>query len=309
VELHLFSALAQGPLDADTLTLQLGLHPRGARDFFDSLVALGFLERESGQYANTREADWFLDRAKPSYIGGGLEDPTGYEAWTKLTTALRTGEPQVPEAQGSDDRWAERYRTPDGVLRQTRGFTGTSRDAMQAIARQFPWQRYQTFIDIGTSAGDLPVQVALMHPHITGGGFDLPQVGAVFAEYVESFGLTSRLRFFPGSFFTDSLPSADVLALGSVLHNWKLETREMLLRKAYAALPAGGALIVKDRLIDDERRRDSGALLNSLHMFLHAPDAANYTGAECRAWMEAAGFKNVSTEPLAGSFSMMVGIK
>src|ERR1700719_3345877 len=73
VELGVFTTLAKGPADFTTLTTRLGLHPRAARDFLDALVALGMLERKGGHYANTLETDFFLDRAKPSYMGGMLE--------------------------------------------------------------------------------------------------------------------------------------------------------------------------------------------------------------------------------------------
>src|SRR5438105_5788381 len=73
IELGLFTELVRGPKDLETLRTQLGLHPRAARDFFDTLVALGFLQRTDSRYANTVETDLFLDRNKPSYIGGILE--------------------------------------------------------------------------------------------------------------------------------------------------------------------------------------------------------------------------------------------
>jgi hypothetical protein len=70
VELGLFTELAKGPLDATALTQRLKLHPRSARDFFDALVALGMLRRTGTRYANTPDTALFLDRAKPSYVGG-----------------------------------------------------------------------------------------------------------------------------------------------------------------------------------------------------------------------------------------------
>ncbi len=73
VEIGLFSELAKGSLDFHTLAERLMLHPRSARDFLDALVALSMLERDGDQYANTPETDLFLDRAKPSYVGGILE--------------------------------------------------------------------------------------------------------------------------------------------------------------------------------------------------------------------------------------------
>ena len=92
-----------------------------------------------------------------------------------------------------------------------------------AIARQFPWQRYQTFADVGTAAGGLPVQLALAHPHLTGTGFDLPPVRPVFEDYVAGFGLADRIGDRGGDFFADPMPRADVIVMGHVLHDWNLE--------------------------------------------------------------------------------------
>ena len=95
VELAIFTELAKGPLGAGALTQRLGLHSRGARDFFDALVALGFLKRAGDQYSNTPETDLFLDRAKPSYLGGILEMANArlYHSWGSLTEGLKTGSP------------------------------------------------------------------------------------------------------------------------------------------------------------------------------------------------------------------------
>jgi hypothetical protein len=308
VELGLFAVLAAGPLNAEHLRERLGLHPRAARDFFDTLVALGLLERTDGRYANTAETDRYLDPAKPSYIGRNMRADL-YATWSHLTAALRTGLPQRGESTAGAERWDERYRTHEGVRAMTGFFTAYSRAAMPVIAREFPWASYRTLIDIGTSAGDLPVQVALAHPHITGGGFDLPQVGPAFDEYVASRGLGDRLRFYPGSFFTDPLPAADALTMANVLHDWSLEERRLLIGKAHAALPAGGALLVYEQFIDDERRTRVPALLGSLQMLLANVGGANFTAAECCVWMREAGFAEARVLELAPTVSVAVGTK
>src|SRR5262245_11099163 len=73
VELEVFTKLAPKPMDVESLRRACGLHPRSARDFFDALVALGMLERRGLAYANTPETGLFLDKNKPSYVGGILE--------------------------------------------------------------------------------------------------------------------------------------------------------------------------------------------------------------------------------------------
>ena len=187
--------------------------------------------------------------------------------------------------------------------------TGISMGTTQVIARQFPWSRYRTFADVGTAEGCLPVQVALAHPHLSGVGFDLPPLGPIFDEYIASFGLQDRLRFHGGDFLTDPLPDADVLVMGRVLHDWSVDERWMLLAKAYTALPEGGALLVYETIIDDERRENAFGLLMSLNMFIETPAGADYTRGECAAWMREVGFRETYAEHLLGPDSMVVGIK
>ena len=104
IELGLFTELAKGARTAEDLTARLGLHPRSARDFFDALVALGMLKRTGTRYANTPETALFLDRAKPSYVGGILEmcNARLYHFWGSLTDGLRTGRPQNEVKTGGD---------------------------------------------------------------------------------------------------------------------------------------------------------------------------------------------------------------
>jgi hypothetical protein len=310
VELGLFTELAAGPLSAETLISRLDLHPRGARDFLDALVALHLLERDGDQYMNTPETDWFLDRSKPSYIGGILEmaNVRLYPFWGSLTKALRTGQPQN-EVKNEEDFFATVYSDPARLRVFLSAMTGISIGAGRAIAQKFPWGNYQTFIDIGTAQGALPVQVALEHAHLSGGGFDLPVVGPFFEEYVASFNLSDRLHFYPGDFFLDSLPSADVLVMGHILHDWNLEEKRLLIAKAYAALPPGGALLVYETLIDDQRCQNAFGLLASLNMLIETPGGFDYTGADCCQWMREAGFQETYVEHLVGPSSMVVGLK
>ena len=310
VEMEIFTELAKHPADLPTLQGRLGLHPRAARDFLDTLVALGFLRRVDGIYHNSPESDLYLDRLKPSYIGGILEMANHrlYPFWGKLTTAVRTGEPQN-ESRDGHDPFAALYADPARLREFLRAMSGVSRGANLAIARLFPWERYQTCADIGTAQGDLVTQITLANPHLQGVGFDLPEVGPVFEEYIAANQLESRVRFAPGSFFTDPLPKADVLLFGHILHDWDLPTKQMLLRKAFEALPSGGAVVVYDAIIDDDRSQNAFGLLMSLNMVIETPGGFDYTGADCIGWMREAGFTDGRVEHLVGPDSMVIGIK
>ena len=310
VELGVFSALAAGPIRSDALIEKLGIHQRSARDFLDALVALGMLNREGDHYANTAATDLFLDRRKPSYIGGLLEMANArlYPFWGSLTEALQTGEPQN-EAKHGGDLFESLYADPARLTTFLQAMTGVSMGSARAIAAQFPWQDYKHFADIGTAQGGLPVQVALANPHLSGVGFDLPPIRPHFEAHIAANSLSDRIVFQEGNFFADPLPSAQVLVMGHVLHDWGFQQKRELIGKAYEALPNGGALIVYETIIDDERRQNAFGLLMSLNMLIETREGFDYTGSDCMGWIREAGFSSARVEPLAGAESMVIGIK
>jgi hypothetical protein len=311
IEMGVFSELAHGAERFDALRGRLGLHERSARDFLDSLVALGFLLRKGDEYSNTPETGLFLDRKKPSYVGGILEMANHrlYPFWGHLTEALRTGQPQNEVKGGGSDLFATVYADPARLKQFLAAMTGISHGANLAIARALPWKQYRSFADVGTAQGDLATQIALHNPHLTGVGFDLPEVAPIFEEYVQACGVADRLKFSPGNFFKQDFPKADVLLMGHILHDWDLPTKKLLIAKAYQALPAGGSLVVYEAIIDDDRSKNAFGLMMSLNMLIETPGGFDYTGADCQGWMKEAGFASARVEHLVGPDSMVVATK
>jgi O-methyltransferase/methyltransferase family protein len=311
VELGVFSTLANAPADLSTLQRKLALHQRSARDFLDTLVALKLLKRENGIYSNTVDTDLFLDRAKPSYIGGMLEMANArlYGIWGSLTEALRTGEVQNESKGGGQNIFAALYADPERLRGFLSAMSGLSAGAAHAIAANFPWRDYKTFVDVGAAQGMVPATVARAHPHLTGIGFDLPPIKPVFEEFIAQSGVENRVRFQSGDFFKDPLPTVDVIVMGHILHDWDLTQKKMLLRKAFDALPNGGAVVVYDAIIDDDRRQNVFGLTMSLNMLMETAGGFDYTGEDCQTWMREVGFSKTRVGPLVGPDSMVIGIK
>jgi len=311
IELDLFTELANGSLSAAELTKRLNLHQRSALDFLDALVSLGMLDRKGDRYQNTDETGQFLVRTSPAYIGGVLEmaNERLYPFWGSLTEGLRTGAPQNEAKTGGPGLFETLYSDPKRLCLFLSAMTGLSFGAARAIAQKFPWKDYKTVVDVGGAQGGLLVQLCLAHSHLRGTNFDLPMVGPIFDEYAGTNGLSDRLKFQSGNFFEGPLPSADVITMGHILHDWNLDEKRMLIDKAYKALPEGGALIVFEALIDDERRTNTFGFLMSLNMLIETPGGFDYTGKDCSEWMRAAGFRETRVEHLLGPDSMVVGIK
>jgi SAM-dependent methyltransferase len=313
VEMGVFTELAQtGPQHFDELSGRLGLHPRSSRDFLDTLVALKFLHRTDNTYGNTPETELFLDRHKPSYIGGILEMANArlYPFWGHLTEALRTGDPQNEASNGSGkSAFATLYSDPARLKNFLAAMSGISRGANIAITTKVDWSNYKTYADIGTAQGDLAVQIAIANPHLHGIGYDLPECAPIFEEYVEAHGLNGRVRFQTGDFFAQPLPKVDVITMGHILHDWNLDEKKMLIRKAYDALNPGGAFVVYDSMIDDDRSQNAFGLMMSLNMLIETSGGFDYTGADCISWTKEAGFSDARVEHLVGPDSMVIAFK
>jgi len=310
IELDVFTAVADQLLDAKTLARSIGVHERAARDFFDALVALGLLERDAeGRYRNTPETGTYLDRRKSTFLGGMFAqfDRREYRMWESLADAVRTGKPQT--GIDADEHFTTLYGDRDRFRTFLGAMTAGSLLTAQAIAAKFPWTDYRTLVDVGTSQGCLPVEVARIHGHVSAEGFDLPELAQAFDLYVKDNDLRARVRFHAGNFLNEELPGADVLVFGRVLHNRDLPTKRMLLQKAFRALPPDGAVLVYDTLIDDERRSCATGLLSSLNMLVWTSAGFGYSGADCADWMHEIGFRRTRVEPLAIGQSMIVGMK
>ncbi|WP_190109703.1 methyltransferase [Streptomyces cinnamoneus] len=311
VSLGLFTELAEGPLDGDALRARLKLHPRSARDFFDALVGLGALERTDGAYANTPATAHYLVRGRPAYVGGLLEmsDTRMYDLWGNLAEGLRTGAPQNEIKTGEEGIYASLYDDPERLAVFQQAMTGLSMRSVHALTEAVDWSPYSTVVDVGCAEGALLTHLLQRRPHLRGTGFDLAAVEPTFRRGLERSGLADRLSFLAGDFFAGPLPRADVLVFGHILSNWALPKAKTLLHKAYEALPEGGRVIIYETLLDDERRENVPGLLMSLTMLLETPGGFEYTGADCRAWLAEAGFRETRVQHLAGPESMVIGRK
>ncbi|HEX5221726.1 MAG TPA: methyltransferase [Verrucomicrobiae bacterium] len=315
VEFGVFTKLGTGQLTGIELGEQLGLHPRGIADFFDTLVAMKFLEREgdgpTARYSNTPESALFLDQSSPRYIGGILVmlNARLFQYWHDLPEALRTGRPQNEEKYGQKGIFEALYAEPAKLEQFMGAMTGLSRLNFEVFAQQFDFSRYQTLCDVGGATGLLSIEVARANPHLKAISFDLPPVEPIAKKHIAAAGLSDRISTASGNFFTDSLPKADIITMGMILHDWNLGKKRHLIRLAYDALPPGGAFVAIEAIIDDARRENVFGLLMSLNMLIEFGDAFDFTAADFRKWCGEAGFKRFETIPLAGAHSAVVAYK
>ncbi len=315
VEMGLITKLADHCLTGAELGAELKLHPRGIADFFDALVAMKFLSREGegsqAKYFNTPEGALFLDEASPRYIGGILVmlNARLFKFWNDLPEALRTGRPQNEIKHGQKGMFEELYSDLPRLEQFMGAMTGLSRINFEALAEKFDFSKFQTLCDVGGATGLLSIEVAKKHPHLKCISFDLPPVESIAKKHIAAAGLAHRIESVSGDFFKDTLPKADIITMGMILHDWNLEKKMHLIRSAYEALPPGGAVVVIEALIDDARRENVQGLMMSLNMLIEFGDAFDYSGADFRNWCGEVGFQRFDVIHLAGPSSAAVAYK
>ncbi|WDF77663.1 methyltransferase [Mucilaginibacter sp. KACC 22773] len=317
VSFQLFTRLAEKTtMTAKDVKNNLGLKctDRNIYDFLDALTVFGFLKREgildTAIYSNALEADTFLDKNKPSYIGGILEmmDNRLYAFWGNLGEGLLTGLPQN-EVKKSEDFFGLIYSDPAKLKEFTNAMSGIQMGNFIAFAQKFDFTEHKTLIDVGGSAGLLSLMVAKHNPHMHCTSFDLPPVEPIANATIQQFGLSDRVKAVGGDFFTMPIPNADVVVMGNILHDWDEENKVSLMRKAYNALPAGGAFVAIEGIIDDERKQNVFGMMMSLNMLIETGTGFDYTFADFNKWANIVGFKSTSLISLAGPSSAAIAYK
>jgi predicted O-methyltransferase YrrM len=315
VELGLFTDLGSDSKSGEEIAERIGLHERAVYDFLDTLLALGFLERDGdgtqSRYRNTAETAAFLDKRSPTYVGGLLEmcNARLYRFWGDLTEALQTGKPQNEIKHTGKPMFAELYDEPARLEQFMEAMRGISLGNAHALAQAFDFSRYETVCDVGGATGQLSIVLATHHPHLRCTSYDLPPVVPIAEKAIEAAGLSDRVTAAAGDFFAEPLPRADVITMGLILHDWNLDRKMHLIRAAYEALPERGALIVIENLIDDARRQNAFGLMMSLNMLIEFGDAFDFTGSDFAGWCREAGFRDVEILPLAGPTSAGIAYK
>lgn len=314
VELELFTALGAQSMTGSEIGDRLGLHPRSQYDFLDALVALELLDRDGdgpeAHYRNTADTLFFLDKSQPAYLGGILEMANArlYGFWNNLTEGLKTGAPQN-EAKSGGDFFGVLYSDPMRLEQFLSGMQGIQTGNFLALLDKVDFSSATTLCDVGGGNGTLCGLAVQRYPNLRATVLDLPPVVPVAQRHLEAMGVGEKVDVVSGDFFADDLPSADIIVMGNILHDWDEGQKKTLIAKAYKALKDGGRFIAIENVIDDARRANAFGLLMSLNMLIELPGGFDYTGAQFDGWCKEAGFERTEVVPLAGPASAAIAYR
>ncbi|MFA0965055.1 methyltransferase [Roseivirga sp. BDSF3-8] len=315
VKLGLFDYLNDKKITAPVIGGALGIHKSYLYDWLDALASCGFLHREGkgkdAVYFNTVDTRAYLTKDSQSYIGGFLEmaNDREYRFWADLEEGLQTGKPQNEIKYTGKESFAAIYEDKDRLKNFADAMGSIQVENFMALAEQYDFSPYKKVADIGGSGGLLSALLAKKHDHLQLTSFDLPDLAPIVQETIEKYGVADQVSIAKGNFWTDDFPEAEVYTMGNLLNSFSLKNKKRLIRKAYNGLPEGGALIVVEMLLDNDRIENSLGLLMSLNMLIESDGGFSYSYGQFEEWIYEAGFKRIEYMNLTGPTSAAIAYK
>jgi len=296
VQLGLFDRLASGPLTVAELAQQLACHPEALDRLLGALVGLKLLERNGEQFQNTPAAQTYLLSSSPRRMTGYINysNAVAWQLWGNLEGAIQEGTHRWKQTYGWDGPIFSNFFKDDQAKREfLMGMNGFGLISSPHVVRAFDLTRFQKLVDVGGATGHLVIAACEAYPHLQGIVFDLPQVTPVAEEIVGQSSVANRIQVIGGDFFSDDLPAGDLYALGRILHDWNDEQCLTLLRKIHAALPEGGALLIGEKMLNEDRSGPDWAQMQDLNMLV-CTEGKERTLTDYRNLLTAAGFSQVN---------------
>ncbi|MBI2681247.1 MAG: homocysteine methyltransferase [Candidatus Solibacter usitatus] len=312
VTLGMFDRLEEGPADAATLARHLGADCGALERLLDACVGLTLLSKQNGVYANQPAASVYLARRSPRAMTGYIQysNQVLYHLWGHLEDAVREGSHRWRQAFGFEAAaiFDHIFRTEDDKRMFLMGMHGYGLLSSPAVVASFDLSRFRRLVDLGGATGHLAVAACERYPAMSAAVFDLPAVIQIAREQVAATAVAARVELIAGDFFQDSLPEADLFAVSRILHDWSEEKIRTLLAKIHARLPAGGALLVAEKLLQDDKTGPMWGAMQSLNMLV-CTEGRERNLREYDALLRAAGFGTVEGRLTGAPLDAVLAVK
>src|SRR5579862_618514 len=295
VSLGVFDALETAPATAAELADRLSTKPEPLERLLDTCVGLKLLRRSNAAYENEAVARAYLCRTSPCSLAGYIlySNDVLFRLWTHLDDAIREGKPRWSQTFGSDGSIFDHFfRTPEAKEVFLHGMHGLGVLSSPAVVAAFSLADFRRMVDLGGGTGHLAIAACEKYPALRAIVFDLPQVIETASQHAAQSRAADRVTVLAGDFFRDELPDADLFGLGRILHDWPEEKIRALLAKIYRRLPAGGGVLLAEKLLQDDKAGPVSAQLQSLNMLV-CTEGKERSLSEYRQLLEDAGFVNV----------------
>lgn len=293
--LGIFEQLAAGPATAGELAHELKVHPDACQRLLIGLAQVGLLHRNGDRFSNSDLAAHVTGAAALSLAPLTAWGNLFYPMWGHLDDAVREYGPRWQQTFGANQQetFANLYQNPTALRNFCGLMSAYSVPQGTLVAETFDFSPYRCVLDVAGGVGGLIIEIGKRHPHMNGIVMDLPPVCALADEAIAAAGLTTRYRSEAADLFAGPYPAgADAISLSWVLHDWNDDHCLQILRHCYDALPSGGALLITESVLSEDRSGTPFGTVMALHMLLVCePGARERTEDEYRTLLEETGFE------------------
>ena len=284
--LDIFTILHGKPATIRQLAGRLRLQPRGATRLLDCLVTLGLLEKRNEGYSLTSSGEFLSSHRPDTILPMVLHLNSLWDSWSGLTETVKRGK--------NPKRTVIRERDTKSVKAFIGAMHVVGRSLAAEIAASYETGRFSRLLDIGGGSGTYTIAFLKKDPKMTAVLFDLKRVIPMARARLRAEGLLKRVKLMAGDFYRDELPSGCNLALlSAIIHQNSPAENLALFRKIRRALDPGGALLIRDHIMDESRTNPPAGALFALNMLVNTDGGDTYTFAEVKKGLERAGFLDV----------------
>jgi acetylserotonin O-methyltransferase len=311
VQFGIFDELQKKVQDAQELAKTLELNPAALRRLLDGCVSLGLLEHSASGYRNTPVSARYLTSDSPDTLSKYVQysNQSLLRLWTHLEDAVREGSNRWAQVFGSRDALFDQFFRDDAAAATfLGGMHEFGQIASPLIVRAFDLSRFTHLVDLGGASGHVAVAACETYPALRATVLDLPGVESFAMQHIAQSGVADRIQFVPGDFFVGDLPRGDLYNLGRILHDWPEEKIMSLVQKIHTALPSGGALLIEETLIDEDRSGPVYTLMQDLNMLV-CTDGKERTFSEYRELLERSGFQWVDARRTGSLVDAILAVK
>lgn len=287
-QLNLFAELDGRSRTVEDLCDEHGWSPRGLRILLDALAAMGLIEKSrDGHYTlNASLSGLLVPGSESSVLPMVLHRGSMWKTWSNLTEIVATG--RNPNPMGAESRSDEDIEAFIGAMHVV------GRAAADTVAAAVDLSPFRRLLDVGGGSGTYTMAFLKRAPHLTATVFDLPRVIEIARRRLTDAGFIDRVTLSAGDYNADPLPSGhDLALLSAIIHINSREGNQALFRKVYDCLEPGGAILIRDHLMDPTRTRPVEGAIFAVNMLVATRGGSTYTLEETTADLEAAGFHDV----------------
>jgi SAM-dependent methyltransferase len=303
VEHRAFAHLESAPLSAEALAAQARIARRGAQALLDGLLGLGLVEKEGDRYRNTALASQFLVEDKPLFLGG-LSRVNLAEGPRRalLPQSVRTGAPAVDETtdQKENPFWELLVPAIAGLAAPVARLAADKLGVAQAGAI--------SVLDVGGGSGIYAVVWGKANPQCRFTQLDWANVNRIARGITGKAGIADRFETIDDDFHTADFGSAryDFAIYSNIAHQESPRDNATVFGKFRRALKPGGALVISDFVLENDRTGHPFALMFHSTMLLDSKEGAVWRKADYESWLREAGFSSITFEPTPGPSTIVI---